>query len=53
MVHRMFPEMEVDTRCPRLADWRSRMEARPGVKAALEMPDHTAPGLRTFTGHVR
>jgi glutathione S-transferase len=53
MVHRMFPEMNVDTRCPRLTDWRSRMEARPGVKAALEMPDHTAPGLRTFTGHVR
>jgi glutathione S-transferase len=53
MVHRMFPEMEIDTRCPRLADWRDRLEARLGVKAALEMPDHTAPGLRTFTGHVR
>jgi glutathione S-transferase len=53
MVHRMFPEMDVDVRHPRLVDWRSRMEARPGVKAALEMPDRTAPGLRTFTGHVR
>jgi glutathione S-transferase len=53
MVHRMFPEMEIDANFPRLVNWRERMEARPGVKAALEMPDHTAPGLRTFTGHVR
>jgi glutathione S-transferase len=52
-VHRMFPEMEIVANFPRLVDWRERMEARPGVKAALEMPDHTAPGLRTFTGHVR
>jgi glutathione S-transferase len=53
MVERMFPEMEVATRCPRLVAWRERMNARPGVQAALEMPDHTAPGLRTFTGHAR
>ncbi|MEY2943537.1 MAG: hypothetical protein RLY97_1551 [Pseudomonadota bacterium] len=53
MVHRMFPEMDVDGRFPRHGDWRARMESRPGVRAALEMPDHTAPGLRTFTGHVR
>ncbi len=53
MVERMFPELEVATRCPRLVDWRERMKARPGVKAALEMPDHTAPSLRTFTGHAR
>jgi glutathione S-transferase len=53
MVERMFPEMKIASRCPRLVDWRERMTARPGVKAALEMPDHTAPGLRTFTGHVR
>ncbi len=53
MVERMFPEMEVTANYPRLADWRARMEARPGVKAALEMSDHTAPGLRTFTGHAR
>ena len=44
MVHRMLPERGVDTRCPRLADWPNRMKARPGVKAALEMPDYTAPG---------
>jgi glutathione S-transferase len=49
----MFPEMEVDEICPRLADWRDRMEARPGVKAALKMPDNTKPELRTFTGHAK
>ena len=53
MVERMFPEMEVASKYPRLVGWREAMNARPGVKAALEMPDHTAPGLRTFTGHAR
>jgi len=52
-VDRMFPEMDVANRAPRMAEWRDRMKARPGVKAALEMPDHTNPALRTFTGHVR
>jgi glutathione S-transferase len=49
----MFPELEVAQNYPRLVDWRSRMEARPGVQAALRMPDHTNPALRTWTGHVR
>ena len=53
MVERMFPEMEVAAKYPRLVAWREAMNARPGVQAALAMPDHTAPGLRTFTGHVR
>ena len=53
MVARMFPEMDVPKRAPRLIDWVERMRARPGVKAALEMPDHTNPALRTFTGHAR
>jgi glutathione S-transferase len=53
MVNRMFPELDIDQKCPRLADWRARMEARPGVKAALDMPDHTNPELRTFTGHAK
>lgn len=53
MVERMFPEMEVAARRPRLVEWRDRMTARPGVKAALGMPDHTNPALRTFTGHAR
>lgn len=53
MVERMFPELEVATNYPRLVDWRERMNERPGVKAALEMPDHTNPALRTWTGHAR
>jgi glutathione S-transferase len=53
MVERMFPELDIATRAPRLVGWRDRVTARPGVAAALGMPDHTAPGLRTWTGHVR
>ncbi|WP_284124292.1 glutathione S-transferase family protein [Parerythrobacter aestuarii] len=52
MVERMFPELEVAANYPRLIDWRERMNARPGVQAALEMPDHTNPALRTWTGEV-
>jgi glutathione S-transferase len=50
MVERMFPDLKPG---PRLIDWRDRATARPGVAAALQMPDHTNPALRTFTGHVR
>jgi glutathione S-transferase len=53
MVERMFPELEVAAKYPRLVEWRGRMNARPGVQAALAMPDHTNPALRTFTGHAR
>ncbi|MBB4640425.1 glutathione S-transferase family protein [Rhizorhapis suberifaciens] len=53
MVNRMFPEMNIARRAPRLADWIARMNARPGVQAALAMPDHTDPRLRTFTGHAK
>ena len=53
MVNRMFPEMDIPGRAPRLSEWVERMNARPGVQAALAMPDHTDPALRTFTGHVR
>ncbi len=53
MVERMFPEMDVANRAPALAAWCERMKLRPGVAKALEMPDHTNPALRTFTGHVR
>jgi glutathione S-transferase len=52
-VQRMFPEMKVETRAPRLVDWLGRIYARPGVQAALAMPDHTDPALRTFTGEAR
>jgi glutathione S-transferase len=50
MVERMFPEMAIATRCPRLVDWRDRVAARPASQQAAAMPDHTAPGLRTWSG---
>lgn len=53
MVERMFPDMEIATRCPKLVEWRERMNARPAVAKALAGEDRTAPGLRTFTGHAR
>lgn len=53
MVERMFPEMEIGKRCPRLVEWRERVTARPAVQAALRSEDRTAPGLRTWTGHAR
>jgi glutathione S-transferase len=52
-LHRMFPELNLDKRAPRLVDWIERVRARPGVKAAFAMPDHTNPALRTFTGEAR
>ena len=53
MVERMFPGMGVAKRAPRLIDWRDRVTARPAMKQALAMPDHTEPGLRTWSGEVR
>lgn len=53
MVERMFPEMEIGRRAPRLVDWRERVTARPAVADALRSEDRTAPGLRTWSGHVR
>lgn len=50
MVERMFPELEIAARCPRLVAWRERVTARPATQQALAMPDHTAPGLRTWSG---
>jgi glutathione S-transferase len=50
---RLFPEMEVPRRAPRLTDWVARVGERPGVKAAFAMPNHTDPKLRTFTGEAR
>jgi len=52
-VQRMFPQIGTPERCPRLLDWAGRMRQRPGVMAALAMPDHTNPALRTFTGEAR
>ena len=50
MVHRMFPEKDVDANYPRLADWRERVTARPAVQEALKSEDRTQPGLRTWSG---
>ena len=52
MVERMFPDMRVGERCPKLCAWRDRMMERPAVKEALAMPDKTNPALRTFSGEV-
>ncbi len=50
MVERMFPEMEVAAKYPKLVDWRERVTARPAVAEALKGEDRTAPGLRTWSG---
>jgi glutathione S-transferase len=50
---RMFPEKEYEKRAPRFTDWVQRMNERPGVTAALAMPNKTNPALRTFTGEAR
>jgi glutathione S-transferase len=52
-VGRMFPEKKFDQRAPRFTEWVERIYERPGVKAALAMPDKTNPALRTFTGEAR
>lgn len=52
-LQRLFPEMMVEKRAPRLVEWVARVNERPGVKAALAMPNHTDPKLRTFTGEAR
>jgi glutathione S-transferase len=49
----MFPEVGIEKRAPRLMEWIERVRERPGVKAAMAMPDKTNPALRTFSGHVR
>ena len=51
--NRMFPDLTDETKHPRLSKWRDTVAARAGVKAALAMPDHTNPALRTFTGEAR
>jgi glutathione S-transferase len=52
-LQRLFPEMNLEKRAPRLVDWIARVNERPGVKAALAMPNRTNPALRTFTGEAR
>ena len=53
MVERMFPDLNVGERFPRLCAWRDKVTARPAVAEALISEDRTMPGLRTWSGHVR
>src|SRR5207302_11501191 len=52
-VDRMFPELAIGKRCPRLIEWREKMTARPAVARALAGEDRTAPGVRAWTGEGR
>jgi glutathione S-transferase len=52
-LQRMFPEMGLERRAPQVSSWVERVRARPGVQAALAMPNHVNPALRTFTGEAR
>jgi glutathione S-transferase len=49
---RLFPQLNVGTRAPRLSQWALRMYERPAVKAAFAMPNRTNPAFRTFTGEA-
>ena len=40
-------------RAPGLGEWGGGGTGRPGMAAALKSEDRTAPGLRTWSGHVR
>jgi glutathione S-transferase len=51
-LERLFPQMNVGSRAPRLTQWVARMFERPAVKAAFAMPNRTNPALRTFTGEA-
>jgi glutathione S-transferase len=52
-LERLFPDMKVSQRAPRLTEWVARMNQRPAVKAAFAMPNRTNPAFRTFTGEAR
>ena len=53
MVERMFPELNIASRCPRMVEWREAVTARPAMAKALAGEDRTLPGLRTWSGHAR
>jgi len=41
LMQRLFPELATETRYPRIFEWAGKVKARPGVAAALAMPNHT------------
>lgn len=47
-VPRLFPDCMNDELTPRSLDWLQRMNARPAVQAALQMPNRVPEVLRTF-----
>ena len=49
---KMYPEFVNEKACPRVMNWHARMHARPGSKAAFEMPDHLK-GATTGGARVR
>lgn len=52
-LQRMFPHLGLEARSPHVLSWIERVRQRPGVEAALAMPNRTNPALRTFTGEAR
>ena len=50
MVERMFPDLRVAERFPRVVAWRDAVTARHAVAIALKAEDRTMPGLRTWSG---
>lgn len=49
-VHRLHPEILNEDIAPRSWNWLQRMEARPGVQAAMAMPNKVPETLRAFGG---
>jgi glutathione S-transferase len=52
-LQRLFPDLRIEARAPRVLEWVERVRARAGVQAAFAMPNHTHPAMRTFTGEAR
>jgi len=47
-VRRLHPDLITVNEAPRCNDWLDRMEARPGLQAAMAMPNKVPETLRTF-----
>jgi glutathione S-transferase len=47
-VHRLCPEILNENDAPKSWDWLQRMEARPGVRQAMAMPNKVPETLRAF-----
>ncbi len=47
-LEQLFPDLVNRSATPRVIDWVTRMNARPGVKAALAMPDKVPETLKAL-----